>query len=92
MLHRDIDEKWINAFKLRMKQRKARAKLKERKTIVEHVFGTIKFMMGTKHFILCGKEKVQIEFDLYAIGYNLKRLFNVDSYAILSEKINNYAW
>jgi len=48
--------------------------------------------MGKLCFILTGKEKVQIEFDLYTTVYNLKRLINIENMSLLLEKVENYAW
>ena len=83
---------WIGAYKRRIK--KARTFIEERKTIVEHPFGTLKLMMGKFHFLLTGKEKVQIEIDLYATVYNLKRLINIntDNFELLLQKVQNYQW
>jgi len=75
-----------------MKQTKAKEKIRERKNIVEHVFGSFKWMMGKFNFILTGKDKVQIELDLYATVYNFKRLINIEDIEILMGKMRNYAW
>ena len=75
-----------------MESDEAKEKIKERKTIVEHPFGTIKRMMGKLHFLLTGKEKVQIEFDLYTTAYNFKRLINIDKMELLLQKAENYTW
>ncbi len=92
MFHRDFEEEAIEKYKTGLKSSLSKKKIKERKSIVEHVFGTMKRMMGKNHFILCGKEKVQIEFDLYAMAYNLKRLKNVDNFEYIVDRINKYAW
>lgn len=92
MIHRNKNQDWIDKYKERMKSTEAQEKNKERKTIVEHPFGTIKWIMGKLHFLLTGKEKVQIEFDLYATIYNFKRLINIDNMELLLQKAENYAW
>lgn len=65
-------------------QRRMRRKLRDpagrrvygrRKALVESVFGTLKEQRGMKRFRLRGLEKVNIEFTLAAIGFNLTRLF-----------------
>lgn len=89
---RNVIQDWIDKYKERMQEPKSKEKIKERKTIVEHPFGTIKWMMGKFHFLLTGKEKVQIELDLYATAYNMKRLINIDKMDILLQKVENYAW
>jgi len=92
MLYRDIDHKWIEQYKLSMKGKAAKQKIKERKSIVEHVFGSLKTFMGKAHFILCGKKKVQSEFDLYTTVYNLKRLINSDDFENITKNAVEYAW
>ena len=75
-----------------MQSKRSKEKIKQRKELVEHPFGSIKWMMGKLCFLLTGKEKVQIEFDLYATVYNLKRLINIDNMELLLKKAENYAW
>ena len=48
----------------------------ERKTIVEHVFGTLR-LCGHDEFLCRGLEKVRAEFSLSALGYNLRRALNI---------------
>ena len=43
----------------------------QRKCLSEHPFGTIKRAMGAGHFLLRGIRKVEGEFALMALGYNL---------------------
>ena len=92
IVHRNKNQDWIDKYKVRMKSTEAQKKNKERKTIVEHPFGTIKWIMGKLNFLLTGKQSVQIEFDLYATAYNFKRLINIDKIDLLLKKAENYAW
>jgi transposase len=48
----------------------------ERKTIVEHVFGTLR-CWNHDHFLMRGLEKVRAEFSLSALVYNLRRVLNL---------------
>jgi hypothetical protein len=57
---------------------------------VEHPFGTIKYWMGQIPLLLRGKEKVQVEIDLYATCYNLKRLMNIEPIDKLMRKIADW--
>ena len=91
-IKRNINQQWIGKYKERMLKPKSKEKTKERKELVEHPFGSIKWMMGKFCFILTGKEKVQIEFDLYTTVYNLKRLINIEDMELLLKKAENYAW
>ena len=58
----------------KMKSEEAREKLKIRSKIVEHPFGDIKQNMGLREFLLRGKNKVKIEFNLACIVHNIKRI------------------
>jgi len=92
MLYRNVNQGWIDKYKERMQKKKSKTKIKERKELVEHPFGSLKWMMGKLCFLLTGKEKVQIEFDLYTTVYNLKRLINIEDMETLFHKAENYAW
>lgn len=48
----------------------------ERKTIVEHVFGTLR-LWGHDEFLCRGLERVRAEFSLSALSYNLRRALNL---------------
>jgi hypothetical protein len=52
-----------------------RALYQRRKALVEPVWGTLKEQRGMRRFRLRSLQKVQIEFALAAIAYNLSRLF-----------------
>lgn len=92
IINRHIDQEWIDNYQKRMLKPESKENMKKRKAIVEHPFGVIKWMMGLHHFLLRGKEKVQIELDLYATVYNIKRLINIEKMEILLKKIENYSW
>ena len=47
----------------------------QRKQIVEPVFGQIKSIMGFTSFLLRGLEKVKGEFNLVAIGHNIRKIW-----------------
>lgn len=50
--------------------------LRQRKTIVEHVYGTLR-QWGHDTFLMRGLEKVRAEFSLSALVYNLKRVLGL---------------
>jgi transposase len=50
--------------------------VRERKTIVEHVFGTLRWW-GHDTFLCRGLEMVRAEFTLSALAYNLRRALNI---------------
>jgi transposase len=48
-----------------------------RRSTVEHVFGTLKYWMGSTHFLTRGLERVGTEMNLLVLAYNLKRVLNI---------------
>ena len=48
-----------------------------RKTIVEHVFGTMKRWMNQGYFLMRTLPKVRTEFSLTVFAYNVRRMLNV---------------
>lgn len=89
---RNVEQEKIDQYKEKLKTNNAKEKIAERKGIVEHPFGTIKWLMGKFNFLLTGKGKAQIEFELYTISYNLKRLLNCGTTMELMGKIMRYNW
>lgn len=52
-------------------------KMKERRCTVEHVFGTLKFWMGSTHFLMKSLAHVGTEMSLHVLAYNLRRVVNI---------------
>lgn len=50
--------------------------MRRRKATVEHVFGTLKRLLGGR-FLTRGRERVRTELDLAVLGYNLRRMMNL---------------
>lgn len=92
MVQRYANQQWRDGYKAKMQSKLGKEKTAIRKTIVEHPFGTIKYLMGKIPLLLRGLKKVSTEINLYTTAYNLKRLINIESYADLIEKITNYGW
>ena len=61
----------------KMKTNEAKKILKQRGSIVEHPFGTVKQTLGWSHFLVRGKEKVSGENALIMFTYNFKRMLNL---------------
>ena len=72
---REENEHLMEAMAARMQAQPGKFKL--RKTLAEHPFGTIKRWFGYTHFLLKGLAKVQCEWDLTTLAYNLKRVLNL---------------
>jgi transposase len=60
-----------------LKSAEGKAIYKKRKETVEPVFGKIKQAMGFRQFLLRGLEKVNAEWRLVCLGYNMKRLYRL---------------
>ncbi len=89
---RNLEQEKIDKYKEKPTSNYAKERIAERKEVVEHPFGTIKWLMGKFNFLLKGKEKAQIEFDLYTTVYNIKRLLNCGGTMELMGKIMRYNW
>lgn len=48
-----------------------------RKRTVEHVFGTLKYWMGSAHFAMRRLPNVATEMSLHVLAYNLKRVISI---------------
>jgi transposase len=75
---REANEHLMEAMAARMQAQPEKFKL--RKTLAEHPFGTIKRFFGYTHFLLKGLAKVQCEWSLTTLVYNLKRVLNLVSF------------
>ena len=52
-------------------------KMKQRRCTVEHVFGTLKFWMGSAHFLMKTLKHVSTEMSLHVLSYNLRRVISM---------------
>jgi len=82
---REANEHLMEAMAARMQHHPEKFKL--RKTLAEHPFGTIKRWFGYTHFLLKGLPKVQAEWSLTTLAYNLKRVLNLVSFEKLMASV-----
>jgi transposase len=75
---REEDEGLMEAMAARVK--KHPDKMRQRKALVEHPFGTIKRWFGYTYFLVKGLDKVRGEWTLITLCYNLKRVLNLVSF------------
>lgn len=61
--------------------------VKARKTIIEHVFGTVRNWCHDR-FLMRGKEKVRAETSLTALTYNLRRVLNLVGWTELMKAVS----
>jgi transposase len=62
-------------------------KMKLRKQLCEHPFGTIKRFFGYTYFLMKGLVKVRCEWSLITLTYNVKRVLNLVSFAELMKAV-----
>lgn len=74
---REQDEAVMEAMAARVAAHPEKMKL--RKQLCEHPFGTVKRFFGYTHFLLKGLTKVRCEWNLMTLVYNLKRVLNLVS-------------
>jgi hypothetical protein len=75
---REQDEAVMEAMAQRVKTHPEKMKL--RKQLCEHPFGTIKRFFGYTYFLMKGLVKVRAEWSLMTLAYNLKRVLNLVSF------------
>ena len=92
MINRYHNHAWRERFKERMKTYKSRVTIAMRKCLVEHPFGTMKWLAGKIPLLMRGRDNVATEINMMTTAYNLKRLFNVTSFVTLDEQFTNYNW
>lgn len=90
IVKRNVNQDKLDQYKERIAGEYGKQKIRERKTVVEHPFGTIKMLMGKFNLLLKGKTKVQTEFDYYTAAYNLKRLIGCAPVPELMVKMEKY--
>jgi transposase len=71
------DAPFIEQMQRRLKTKAGREAYDQRKQTIEPVFGIIKEAMRFRRFSLRGKAKVNLEWKLVSLSYNLKRLFHI---------------
>lgn len=72
--------RWVDEALLDEMARRVRAepeKVKRRKAIAEHPFGTIKHGMNQGYFLTRGLANVRCEMSLTVLAYNIKRVINI---------------
>lgn len=74
-----VDERaeFISEYKKKLDQSEAKYLIKQRKGIIENVFGTIKVWMGKHPLLMKRVQGAQTEMNLYATCYNLRRYINL---------------
>jgi len=85
--------RWEHEAVLESMQRRLDAspgKMRQRRSTVEHVFGTLKSWMGATHFLTRTRPRVNTEMSLHVLAYNLKRVMTILGVTALLEALR--AW
>lgn len=86
---REEDEGLMDAMAARVAEHPER--MKARKALVEHPFGTIKRALGYTYFLVKGLAMVRAEWSLITLSYNLKRVLNLVSFEDLMAALQKRA-
>jgi transposase len=86
-IYRNNYKEIIEVMQKRMKENPSIPQ--QRKSIVEHPFGTLKHAMGHGYFLMRGKEKVSAEISMSVLVYNMKRVMNIVGIPTLLTIIKN---
>jgi transposase len=73
-IHQELREPLRDAMRERLRSEEGKETYKKRLNAIEHVWGNIKFNNRVTMFHLRGLKKVNAEFQLLAIGHNIKKL------------------
>lgn len=82
--------RWREKYRRQLASRYGRQRIAERKGLVEHVFGTLRYWMGQIPIKLRGLAKVQTEMNLYTAGYNIKRWSRLAGFDELMEQVKRW--
>jgi len=80
------DAPFVDKMRHRLSTKAGKAKYALRKQTVEPVFGIIKEVLGFRQFSLRGHPKVQIEWTLLCLSYNMKRLHKLTCSSLVPSK------
>ena len=73
----EIREPLLKKMRKKLLTKQGKIKYLKRHYTIEPVFGHFKYNLGYRHFLLRGIEKVNVEFKLMCIGWNLKKMLKM---------------
>lgn len=76
---------FLERMRYRLATPEGRARYQLRKETVEPIFGIIKEVMGFRRFNLRGRDKVELEWGLVTLAYNVRRLFRLGGCNLLGK-------
>ena len=81
----DSEASFTDGMRYRLATPEGQALYKLRKETVEPVFGILKEVMGFRRFNLRGRDKVELEWGLVTLAYNVRRLFRLGGCNLLGK-------
>lgn len=90
VLTRYWNQDFRDNYRFKMQKEESLKILKKRKSIIEHINGTIKVWAGKIPIHLRGIEKVTNEVKLYCTAYNVRRLLNLCSFDKIMRLLEAY--
>lgn len=91
-IRRQSNQEWKDQYLLKMKSVEGKEKMRLRRMLSEHPFGTIKYWMGQIPLLTRGLRGVQTEVTIYTIVYNFRRWLSLESFNIMKERITDFNW
>jgi hypothetical protein len=89
---RQSNQEWKDQYFLKMKSKEGKEKMRLRRMLSEHPFGTIKYWMGQIPLLTRGLQGVQTEVTIYTIAYNFRRWLSLESFDNMKERIAGFNW
>jgi transposase len=89
---RQSNQEWKDQYLLKMKSTEGKEKMRLRRMLSEHPFGTIKYWMGQIPLLTRGLRGVQTEVTIYTIAYNFRRWLSLESFDNMKERITGFNW
>ena len=80
----DIREPLLKRMREKLLSTEGALKYFRRQYTIEPIFGHLKYNLGYRNFLLRGREKVNAEFKLMCIGWNLKKMLRMGIKPILA--------
>lgn len=86
------NQEWRDKYFSKMKSKEGKDKMRLRRSVSEHPFGTIKYWMGQIPLLTRGLKNVQTEVLIYTLAYNFKRLMSITEFDSIKNQIERYNW
>jgi len=92
ILHISHQKDWDERYKKKLHSSFGKEKIRKRRELAEHPFGTLKQWMGKRPLLLRGIRKVETEISLHILAYNFRRMINIKGFEALKDEIERYKW